>query len=64
MKEATLIGSITHFTTAMFAQPADMKVGYVNAGGGAKRIAAIFGNHTKNKVFGTQLNGNSLRLHQ
>lgn len=50
VKEATLVGSIAHFTTAMFAKAADMKVGYVNAGGGADRIASILGNHTKTAV--------------
>ncbi len=50
MKEATLVGSSAHFTTAMFAKAADMKVGYVNAGGGADRIASILGNHTKTAV--------------
>lgn len=50
IKEATLVGSIAHFTTAMFAKAADMKVGYVNAGGGADRIASILGNHTKTAV--------------
>ncbi|MBY6160303.1 tripartite tricarboxylate transporter substrate binding protein [Mameliella alba] len=50
VKEATLVGSIAHFTTEMFAKAADMKVGYVNAGGGADRIASILGNHTKSAV--------------
>ncbi|SET99483.1 Bug family tripartite tricarboxylate transporter substrate binding protein [Paracoccus homiensis] len=50
VKEATLVGSIAHFTTAMFAKAADMKVGYVNAGGGADRIASILGNHTQTAV--------------
>lgn len=50
IKEATLVGSIAHFTTAMFAKAADMKVGYVNAGGGADRMASILGNHTKTAV--------------
>lgn len=50
VKEATLVGSIAHFTTEMFANAADMKVGYVNAGGGADRIASILGNHTKTAV--------------
>ncbi|TNF22593.1 MAG: hypothetical protein EP318_03350 [Rhodobacteraceae bacterium] len=50
VKEATLVGSIAQFTTAMFAKAADMKVGYVNAGGGADRIASILGNHTKTAV--------------
>lgn len=50
IKEATLVGSIAHFTTAMFAKAADIKVGYVNAGGGADRVASILGNHTKTAV--------------
>ncbi|MCJ7872111.1 tripartite tricarboxylate transporter substrate binding protein [Phaeobacter sp. J2-8] len=50
VKEATLVGSIAHFTTAMFAKAADIQVGYVNAGGGADRIASILGNHTKTAV--------------
>lgn len=50
VKEATLIGSIAQFTTAMFANAVDMNVGYVNAGGGADRIASILGNHTKTAV--------------
>ncbi|WP_424986899.1 Bug family tripartite tricarboxylate transporter substrate binding protein [Microbulbifer sp. S227A] len=50
IKEATLVGSSAHFTTEMFASAADMKVGYVNAGGGADRIASILGNHTKTAV--------------
>ena len=50
VKEATLVGSAAHFTTAMMGKAADMEVGYVNAGGGAKRIASILGNHTKTAV--------------
>ena len=50
VKEATLVGSIAQFTTAMFARAADVTVGYVNAGGGADRIASILGNHTKTAV--------------
>jgi len=50
VKEATLVGSIAQFTTAMFAKAADMQVGYVNAGGGADRVASILGNHTKTAV--------------
>lgn len=50
VKEATLVGSIAQFTTAMFANAADMNVGYVNAGGGADRVASILGNHTKTAV--------------
>lgn len=50
LKEATLIGSAAHFTTAMMSKASNMDVGYVNAGGGAKRIASILGNHTKTAV--------------
>lgn len=50
VKEATLVGSTAHFTTTMFAKAADMKVGYVNVGGGTDRIASILGNHTKTAV--------------
>ena len=32
------------------SKAADMEVGYVNAGGGAKRIASILGKHTKTAV--------------
>lgn len=50
VKDATLVGSAAHFTTQMFAKAADMEVGYVNAGGGADRIASLLGNHTKTAV--------------
>ena len=50
VKEATLIGSAAFFTTAMMADAAGMEIGFVNAGGGAKRIASILGNHTKTAV--------------
>lgn len=50
--EATLVDNFAQVTTAMDAKAADMKVGYVNAGGGAKRIATILGNHTKIAMVG------------
>ncbi len=50
MKEATLVGSAAHFTGAMIGKAAEMELGFVNAGGGAKRIASILGNHTKTAV--------------
>ena len=50
LKEATLIGSAAHFTTAMISRAAQMEVGYVNVGGGAKRIASILGNHTHTAI--------------
>ncbi|MCZ2723161.1 tripartite tricarboxylate transporter substrate binding protein [Marinomonas sp. 15G1-11] len=50
VKEATLIGSAAFFTTEMLSKEAGVKIGYVNAGGGSKRIASILGNHTKTTV--------------
>lgn len=50
VKEATLIGSIAQYTTAMFAQQADVKVGMVNVGGGSARIASVLGHHTQTAV--------------
>lgn len=50
VKEATLVGSIAHFSSAMMAKAAGMELGFVNAGGGADRMASILGNHTKTAV--------------
>lgn len=50
VKEATLIGSVAHYTTEMLAQEAGVKVGIVNVGGGADRIASLLGHHTKTAV--------------
>lgn len=50
MKEATLLGSAAFFTTEMMSKAAGIDIGYVNAGGGAERVASILGNHTKTAV--------------
>ncbi|ANG63379.1 hypothetical protein A8C75_13475 [Marinobacterium aestuarii] len=50
LKDATLLGSAAHFTTAMISKAADMQVGLVNVGGGSERIASLLGNHTQTAV--------------
>ncbi|UTW12601.1 Bug family tripartite tricarboxylate transporter substrate binding protein [Marinobacterium rhizophilum] len=50
IKDATLLGSAAHFTTAMISKAADMQVGLVNVGGGSDRIASLLGNHTQTAV--------------
>lgn len=53
LKEATLLGSVAQFTTAMISKAAGMEVGLVNVGGGAERIASVLGHHTQTAVLVT-----------
>ncbi|MCB1395784.1 MAG: tripartite tricarboxylate transporter substrate binding protein [Rhodobacter sp.] len=47
VKEATLIGSLVHFASAMLENAAHLGVGLVNVGGGAQRTASLMGGHTQ-----------------
>lgn len=47
IKEATLIGSLVHFSSAKLDAVADLGSAPVNVGGGAKRSASLLGGHTQ-----------------
>ncbi|NQV95388.1 MAG: tripartite tricarboxylate transporter substrate binding protein [Sphingomonadales bacterium] len=50
VKEASLLGSLVHFSSAMLNDAADLGVKSVNVGGGGKRNASVLGGHTQTMV--------------
>lgn len=50
IKEATLIGSLVHFSSEMMNQAGDLGIKPVNVGGGAKRSASLLGGHTDTMI--------------
>jgi len=53
IKVATNIGLPVHFYPLLFANTADIEFRFIQIGGGAKRLAAILGEHTDIALFST-----------
>ncbi len=47
IKDATLLGSLSHFSSEMLNSAAGIDMGYVNIGGGSARTTSLLGGHTQ-----------------
>lgn len=47
VNDATLLGSLSHFSSEMLNTAAGIDMGYVNVGGGAARTTSLLGGHTQ-----------------
>ncbi|MCM0020890.1 MAG: tripartite tricarboxylate transporter substrate binding protein [Tagaea sp.] len=51
IRDATNIGAIPHFSSLMLSRAADMRLRYVQAGGGPARLAMVIGGHAEGSIF-------------
>ncbi|MBV7377598.1 Bug family tripartite tricarboxylate transporter substrate binding protein [Maritimibacter dapengensis] len=50
IKDATLLGSLSHFSTAMLNSASGADIRFVNVGGGGERISSVMGGHTQSMI--------------